>query len=124
MARNIIRAFPLYLNGKKIAEVSDGTYEVMSGDESHVATEGYFGHSDGATLTKCNPNCIIPVKGMQVTVDDLILNKRYFEIGLPVNGKFQQTTMRMVSASYKWDFKSGSATGTFQMEGGPPELIG
>lgn len=124
MARNIIRAFPMYLNGKKIAEVSDGTYDIASGDESHVATEGYFGHSDGATLTKVNPTCIIPVKGMQTTIDDLILNKRYFSIGIPANGKFHQIDMRCVNANYKWDFKSGSATGSFQMEGGSPELVG
>lgn len=124
MARNIIRAFPMYLNGKKIAEVSDGTYDIASGDEAHVATEGYFGHSDGATMTKCNPTCVIPVKGMQITVDDLILNKRYFEVGIPVNGKFHQITMRNVNAAYKWDFKSGSATGVFSFEGGAPELVG
>lgn len=124
MARAMIRAFPMYLNGKKIAEVSDGTYDIASGDEAHIATEGYMGHSDGAATTKVNPNCIIPVKGMQTTVDDLIINKRYFSIGIPANGKFHQIDMRCVSASYKWDFKSGSATGSFSFEGGAPELVG
>jgi len=124
MARSLIRAAPIYLNGKKIAEVSDGSYDITSGDESHIATEGYLGHSDGATTVKINANCIIPVKGTGVALDDLILNKRYFSIGLPVNGKFHQIDCRMVTANYKWDFKTGSLTGAFAMEGGSPDLVG
>lgn len=124
MARERIRAFPLSINGKKIAEVSDGTYEIMSGDEAQIATEGYIGHSDGATTCKVNPNCIIPVKGMQFAIDDLILNKRYCTIGMPVNGKLHQVDVRCISASYKWDHKSGTAHGTFDFAGGQPDLTG
>lgn len=124
MARAIIRALPVYVNGKKIAELSDGTYDIASGDEAHVATEGYIGHSDGATMTKVNCNCVIPVKGMQVTVDDILINKRYVSVGIPVNGKFHQIDMRLVAGNYKWDFKSGSCNGSFNFEGGSPQMTG
>lgn len=124
MARAIIRALPMYFNGKKIAEVSDGTYDIASGDEAHVATEGYMGHSDGATMTKVNANTVIPVAGMTTTVEDALLNKRYVSIGIPVNGKFHQIDMRVVNANYKWDFKTGSCSGSFSFEGGAPEPIG
>lgn len=124
MARAIIRALPVYFNGKKIAELSDGTYNIASGDEAHVATEGYMGHSDGATMSKVNCNCVIPVKGMQTTVEDALINKRYVSIGLPVNGKFHQIDMRCITADYKWDFKTGSCTGAFAFEGGGPEITG
>ena len=73
MARALIRPFPLYANGLKVAEVSGGTYEIASGDEMQIATDGYLGHSDGATTTKVSPSCIIPVKGMKVTVDSILL---------------------------------------------------
>lgn len=124
MARNIIRAIPMFLNGKKIAEVSDGTYDIASGDEAHIASDGYYGHSDGATMTKVNANCIIPVKGMQQTVDAILLNKQYVSMGIPVNGKAHQIDMRLVNGNYKWDFKTGSCTGSFAFEGGAPELAG
>ncbi len=124
MSRSLIRAAPLYLNGKKIAEVTSGTYDITSGDEAQIGTDGYLGHSDGATTTKFSFDAIIPVKGMAVRVDDLIINKRYFSLGLPVNGKFQQVDARMVSASYKWDHKTGAFTGTFSAEGGAPDLLG
>lgn len=124
MARAIIRPLPLYFNGKKIAEVSDGSYDITSNDEAHIATEGYFGHSDGATTSKVNPNCVIPVRGMQTTVIDVLLNKRYVQMGIPVDGKFHQVDMRCVSANYKWDHKNGSMMGSFAFEGGEPDLAG
>lgn len=124
MSRSIIRPLPLYLDGKKIAEVSQGTYRIASGDEAQIATEGYLGHSDGATTTQVSPKCIIPVKGMQTTVDDVLINKRYVTMGIPVNGKFHQVDMRLVNAEYQWDFKTGACMGDFQFEGGAPELTG
>lgn len=124
MARGIIRATPVYLNGKKIAELSDGTYDIASGDEAHVATDGYIGHSDGATMSKISANCVVPVKGMQVTVDDILLNKRYVSVGVLVNAKFHMIDMRLVNSNYKWDFKTGSFNGAFSFEGGPPEVTG
>lgn len=124
MARGIIRACPLYLNGKKIAEVQDGSYDIASGDEAHIGTEGYYGHSDGSTMCKVNANCIVPVKGMQTTLSDVLLNKRYVSMGIPIDGKFHQIDMRLVNGNYKWDFKSGSCNGAFSFEGGAPELTG
>lgn len=124
MARGIIRALPMLLDGKKVAEVSDGSYDIESGDEPHIATEGYMGHSDGAVMVSATFNCVIPVKGMQVIVDSLILNKKYVTLGIPVNGKFHQVDGRITSGNYAWDFKSGSCKGTFKFSGGAPDLTG
>ena len=124
MARGIIRAAPLYMNGKKIAEVSDGTYDISSNDESHITTDGYAGHSDGAATTKINANTIVPVKGMQTAVDDALVNKRYVSMSILMNGKIHQIDMRLVNGNYKWDFKSGSCAGSFSFEGGAPEITG
>lgn len=124
MARSIIRAFPLSLNGKKIAEVSDGSYDIESGDEPQITTEGYAGHSDGAVTTTATFNCVIPVIGMQVTIDDVILNKRYVTLGILANGKIQQVDGRITSGNYTWDHKSGKAMGAFKFFGGSPVLTG
>lgn len=124
MSRALIRALPIFIDGKKIAECTGGTYSIASGDEMHIATDGYIGHSDGATTVKIDPECIIPVKGMQITVDAILLGKKYVQIGVPVNGKFHQVDCRLISASYKWDAKTGSATGSFNFEGGQPEITG
>jgi len=59
----IIRALPLYVDSRKIAEVSGGSYEHNSNDELQIATEGYMGHSDGADTCRVQANTITPVKG-------------------------------------------------------------
>lgn len=123
MARATIRAFPMYFNGQKIAELSSGTYDIAGNDEAQIATEGYMGHSDGATMTKFNPTCIIPISGMQSKLEDALINKQYVQIGIPANGKFHQVDARIVAAAYKWDFKNGAATGDFTIEGGNPTRV-
>lgn len=124
MARSIIRALPLYLDGKKVAEVSDGSYDIESGDEPQIATDGFIGLSDGATTTSATFNCIIPVAGMAVTVDNMILNKKYVSLGIPVNGKFHQVDGRVTSGNYTWDHKNGRCMGAFKFMGGEPALTG
>ena len=123
MARQIFRAFPLYVNGKKIAEVSSGTYDVNPNDEAQVGTEGYMGHADGATITRIQATCMIPVVGMQVQFDAIIKARQYVQVGVPINGKFQQVDMRITQANYKWNFKNGQAEGDFTLEGGEPDLV-
>lgn len=124
MARAIIRPLPLYIDGKKFAEVTSGTYRIASGDEAQIATEGYIGHSDGATTTQVTPKIIIPVRGVGITVDDMLLNKRYVTVGIPYNGKIHQIDMRIVNSEASWDFKTGAVTGDLQFEGGAPEVTG
>lgn len=124
MARNIIRAAPLYLDGKKVAEVSDGSYDIESGDEIQIGSEGVIGISDGTPVVNAQFNCIIPVKGMSVAVDSMILNKKYVQLGLPVNGKFHQCDGRVHSANYSWDHKNGRFNGAFKFMGEGPEVTG
>lgn len=124
MARAIIRALPLYLDGKKIAEVSDGSYDIESGDEMQIGSEGVLGISDGTITANASFNCIIPVKGMQIAIDQIILNKKYVQLGVPVNGKFHQCDGRLSGVNYSWDHKNGRCNGAFKFMGAGPELTG
>lgn len=124
MSQVIIRPFPLYYGTKKIAEVSSGTYDVTPGDEAQIGTDGYLGHSDGATITKIDADCIVPVKGLGVTILADMLAKKYVQVGIFADGKSQQLQMRVTHASYSWDSKTGKASGKFSFEGGSPDLVG
>ena len=124
MSRAIIRPLPIYLNGKKVAEVSDGNYDIDSGDEIQIGSEGVIGLSDGTPVASAQFNCIIPVKGMSVTVDTMLLNKQYIDFGIPVNGKFHQVTGRITNGGYSWDHKSGKCMGQFKFIGGGPVVTG
>lgn len=124
MARAIIRALPLYIDGLKVAEVSNGTYDIATGDEIQIATDGVMGLSDGAATTNMSFNTIVPVIGMKAKVDDMLINKKYIDIGIPVNGAFHTCTGRLVTGSYSWDHKNGTCTGAFTFNGGPPTKTG
>jgi len=119
----IIRALPLYVNSRKIAEVSGGSYEHNSNDEMQIATEGYMGHSDGADTCRVQANTITPVKGHELELKRIILNKEYCTVGIPVDGGYEQFDGRMTSRSYNWDTKNGSCTGQFTFEGGKPDVL-
>lgn len=123
MARAVIRAIPLYIDGKKVAEVSEGEYDLKSGDEAQIATDGYIGHSDGAMTVSIAPTCIVPVVGMGTAVEDALFAKKYVTAGLLVNGKFHQVDCRVVGVGYSWDWKSGKCTGKFSLEGGVPTRV-
>ena len=124
MSLSIIRPFPLYYVGKKVAEIRSGSYEVDSGDEPQIGTDGLLGYSDGTVITKIDANLIVPVPGVGVTIIGDMLAKKYVSIGIYADGKSHQMVMRILKAKYDWDSQSGHALGAFSFGGGKPDLAG
>ncbi len=124
MARPIIRPPQLYYGGKKVAEITEGDYELASGDQMEVAAEGYLGHTDGATTSKVNATMIAPVKGLSIPVLVDMINKKYVSIRLPEDGKIHDLDMRCLSIRYSWNHKAGENRCVASFEGGEPELTG
>lgn len=123
MARARIRPLPIYLDGKKAAEITKGKLSLASGDEMQIGTDGYLGHSDGATTSKVTPTVITPVTpGAGKLLRDAMLAKKYITVGIPIEGDFLQMDMRVVSGDWDWDFKSGTTTGDLSLEGGEPAV--
>lgn len=112
----IVRAAPIYQNGKKIAEIESGELDVMDSGEPQVTTEGYQDDSDGAITSTLKCNTILPVAGMTVNI---IVGQRY-TMGIFINGKTQQARMKCRKATYSTDAKNGTAKGQFEFGGGPP----
>lgn len=124
MSLPIIRPFPIYYKNKKIAEVNSGTYDIAPGDEAQIGTDGYLGHSDGATITKIDATVIVPVKGLGVTILADVLAKKYVSVGIVADGKSHQMDMRITHLAYDWDSKTGRAQGKVTFEGGAPDTAG
>lgn len=124
MAQNIIRPFPLYFRKKKVAEIQTGTYDITPGDEEQIGAEGVLGYSDGATVTKIETDCIVPVRGMKSRIIDALLKKQYAQVGVMVDGQFHQIDMRVTHGTYSWDHKTGRAMGKFTFSGGEPDVTG
>lgn len=114
----------MYYVGKKVAEIRSGSYEIDSGDEPQIGTDGLLGYSDGTVITKIDTNLIVPVAGVSVTIVSDMLFKKYVSMGMFADGKSHQMTMRILKAKYDWDSQSGHALGAFSFGGGKPDLTG
>jgi hypothetical protein len=122
VANLVIRNAPVFFKSKKIAEIETASYEVNSGDEAQIGTDGYLGHSQGAITTKLDCNVIVPVAGLKTTMMDALLRKLDVNIGAFVDGKLHQFDARCTTARFDSDSRAGKLTGTFTFEGGEPRV--
>ncbi len=123
MADNIFRASPLYLNGKKIAEVGSSTYEVQDAGANQVGIEGVLGQSDGAVETTFDFDTVVPIAGMEINIDEIIRTKARVGMGIAVNGGFQIVRGKITGATYSSDSKTGESKGKYKFIGGEPQLV-
>lgn len=120
----VIRCPIILAANKKIAELQTFKYKLTSNDEPQVTVEGYLAHSDGQMLTGINAGCIVPVQGISVDLIGTMLAKKTMSIGVPIEGKYHAIDMRVTTAEYDGDAKSGKLTGAFDFEGGAPKVAG
>ena len=127
MSREIIRAIPLYVQGKKFAEVTQGSYEIDSGAESmDGAVEGYLGHATGWLHIKVAPKVIVPIRGVSIPIVGYIVSGAVISVGLVIDGIafMHQAECIVKTLGFQWDFKSGACNGDVLFEGGAPVLTG
>lgn len=119
-----IRAAVVQFKGKKIAEIESADYTISSGDEAQHGTDGLLGYSKGQIITKIVCNVVVPVAGLSTTLESALLSKQGVTIGWIGGGKLHQIDMNPMECNYKSDSKSGSLKGTFNFEGGAPDVQG
>lgn len=122
MAQSIIRPAPVYKDGKKVAEVREGTYEVDSNDVREITSEGYIGHTDGATTSMMQMTMVVPVEGLSITALPDMLAKKYVKIGVFTDGHMHLMEGRIVKMSYTWNYEKGEMRCTGHFESGQPQL--
>lgn len=122
MANAIIRPAPIYFNGKKVAEIREGSYEVDSNDQREITSEGYIGHTDAATTSQVQMTLVVPAAGLSIEALPAMLAKRYVKIGLFTDGKFHSMEGRIVKMSYTWNHDKGEMRCTGSFESGAPDL--
>lgn len=119
-----IRAAGLYLKGKLIAEVESSDYTLSSGGEAQHGTTGLLGYSSGQGMSKIVANTITPVRGYTLDFVGILLRRETVVVGWLGGGKLHQVEMKILEANFKSDSKAGSLKGTFNFEGGEPEVTG
>lgn len=120
----LIRPANVFFKGKKVADVQEGDFEIASGDQAEVGSEGYIGHTDGATMSKLNATMIVPFGGLSINTLTTMLNKQYVRIALAEDGKIFDIVMRTISIRYTWNHKAGENRCQASWEGGEPEVTG
>ena len=116
-----VKFAPLYFNQRKIAHLENVEFDVASGDEPQVASDGYLTHSEGATMSTCSATCIVPVSGVDPDLLSKLLDKADVQIGLPIDGRTLKVTMRPTRARYTSEPKNGKTQGVFEFGGGAPK---
>lgn len=115
-----IKAFQLFVGGKKVGTMESADYSIAGNDEEHITAEGWSA-SDGTPTSKINANTIVPVDGKTNMLVDALLTKKYIKVQVGVvDGKIHSVTMRCMEIKYNTDNKTGSLKGAFSFSGGKP----
>lgn len=122
MADSVFRTYPLYIKGKKCAEVMSSTYEVTTNNANQYGIDGVLGQSRGIRETKIDFDTCVPVAGMQINIDDIIASEETVGIGVVVNGRMQRVSGTISGATYTGDSKEGTTKGKYSFIGGAPQL--
>lgn len=114
-----------YVNGRRVAQATDGTYSIKGNGEDIITEDGWDGHSDGAITTEMSLNRAIPVGGDNMSLEEALLNRQYVKVTwASLNGKVFQSEMRITDISFNGDHRAGTQTAALSATGGKPELIG
>lgn len=126
MGRNVtVRFTPVYLDDKKLGDLENVTFDIDSGDEQIILTEGQAGLTEGATTTKASFDTITPADPTAdgVRIVDAILKKKYVKVDVPWMGGIYSCTGKITAAAMASDPKSGKTTGKFSFMGGDLDKV-
>lgn len=108
------RAAPLYIKNKKVAEITEVTMTLNRGGEQQIGFEEVLGASIGVKTVEFSFSTVIPVTGMQIDLDELLLNDEEFSIGFLSGGKTYKAPCLLDTATTKSTSKTGVVTGDYK----------
>lgn len=120
-----IRAFSVFIGGRKIGQFSGGSFKVSSGDEPNYGdNNGVVVYSDGIIETKVSMKTWEPVEGIDYDILSALLAKQDLQCSFAlINGKIQQCTMRPLDCSWDTEWKSGKLDGAYEFGGSAPQQV-
>lgn len=120
-----VRAFSVFLNGRKVGQFTGGSFKVSSGDEPNYGdNNGVVVYSDGIIETKVTMKTYEPVDGIDFDIEAALLAKQDLPCAFTrINGKVQQVTMRPLDCSWDTEWKSGKLDGTYEFGGSAPQPL-
>lgn len=113
---SVFRVHPIYINGEKVAEASDTSEDRNMNVANVFGTDGVLGQSIGAEETKVDFSTVVPVQGMEISIDDLLGVP--LTIGILRNGRMMLADGMIASSNYSSSSQDGKSTGKFSFMGG------
>lgn len=121
MANPIIRPFPIYVNGDKVAEATKGSWDIQGNVSLAIAADS-VGVQRGRPTVKCSFDEIVPVKGRRVQAMKLCAGQVDVSIEIFAEGGMIKSDGVFDGSNLQWDYANGQATGTSTFIGGSPEF--
>lgn len=118
------RAAPLYVKNKKVAEITEVTMTLTRGGEQQTGFEEVLGASVGIKTVEFSFKTVVPVTGMSVDLEGLLLDDEEFSIGCLIGGKTYKAPVLLDTAATSSTSKTGVVTGDYKaMNSGPIQRI-
>lgn len=122
---DIVRNFSVFVDSKKVATGTGHELDLSSGDELQIGDGQVVAVSEGVTTTTLQVDAITTFGGVAELqlLNEALLNKKWMQIAVGlVNGQIHQIDMRVSTAKYKTEMKSGTQNVSFQLQGKAPVL--
>ena len=124
MANVTVRAVPLYLNNKKVAEANEMNLDITPGRTPIFGAEGYACHSKGAVISSIDVNFFVPVQSMSVDVLAKLINQEDVTIRVPIGGVVYEGVMAITKGTVKSNVETGKCDGSATFNGGKLKVLG
>lgn len=121
MASSRTRAFPIFVNGRKLGEISSATLDLQSGREVIPVFDGTV-TTDGRKVVKLDFEQIELTAGASYDLIAQWVAGAEVSIGVPIGTKIVQCTGTINGVSYSSDISRGTSTGRYSFVGGAPDI--
>ncbi|MGN6103715.1 MAG: hypothetical protein ACTHU0_01295 [Kofleriaceae bacterium] len=116
------KAMPVYVNGKKVAELQDCDVKFMSNGEQITGHDAVLGYSTGIVTMEVSAGTAMPEAGLSVNIIQMVLKQQDVQIGVRIGPQTYKSDGRFLSANITSTSKSGVQTGKFEFSGGEPKV--
>lgn len=122
MAMPVVRAYPLFINAKKVGQVHGTNFSVMPNRQKLYGAEGFLTLSRGAVTCGVEADFIEPVTGTDVDFIAQWILQQDVGVQLPIGGKQYIIDMGYVNGNVQANTETGVVNGKCTLEGGVPKI--
>jgi hypothetical protein len=123
MAASHFKWAACYIDGRKIARATEGSFELSESGEAVITEDGWAGESDGPIMSSMNVTQAVAVGGNGHAIEDAFIKRKFVKMtwGL-LNGRIYTAEMKIKTLNFSGSHQNGNQTLAFTASGGQPEI--